>query len=53
MRADAALVITVPSGDGVAIVLEASKYVQADDTIDIAITGQNVMVTALRIPNGA
>lgn len=52
-RADAALVLTIPSSDGVVVVLEASKYIQDDDTIDIAITGQNVFVGAFRIPRGA
>ena len=47
------LVLTIPSGDFVVFVLEAARYMKSDDTIDIVVGGQNVFMSAQRIPKGA
>jgi hypothetical protein len=53
MQADAALTVAVPSGDAVVFALEASKYIQDNDTIRITVSDQNTHVAAVRIPLGA
>lgn len=42
--------ITIPTNDCVLIVIEASRFMQADDTIDFTIGGQSVDVGVFRIP---
>jgi hypothetical protein len=43
-------VLTVPTNDALVIVVEASRYMQGDDTIDFTIAGNSVDVGVFRIP---
>lgn len=47
------LTFTVEANIVKVIVLEAARYMKADDTIDIAVTGQNIVISAQRVPHGA
>ena len=44
--------ITIPTNDCVLIVVEASRFMQIDDTIDFTIAGQSVDMGVFRIPRG-
>lgn len=47
------LSLTVASGTSVIFFLEAARYMQDDDTIDIEIADNDVIISAFHIPNGA
>lgn len=53
MLSDAVLTLTVASGESGIFFLEASKYVKEDDTIDIEIVDNDVIISAFHVPNGA
>lgn len=47
------LAIAVPASDCVAVAVEIGRFLQSDGSVEIVITGQNVHVTALRLPKGS
>ena len=47
------LTLTVASGRSVIFFLEAAIYMQDDDTIDIEVADNDIIIGAFHIPNGA